>query len=66
MVSVTIAVLAMTAMHEEVHERASQQQQIRKDPQQVRTMFREKEEANDREKYDQHNAPSRAEPTAIF
>jgi len=53
-------------MHEEVHERASQQQQIGKNAEQVRPMFGEKEEANDRQKHHQHNAPSRAEPTAVF
>jgi hypothetical protein len=59
-------VFAVTSMHEEVYERACQQKQIRKNAEQVCPMFCEKEEANDSEKYDQHHAPSRAEPTAIF
>jgi len=57
---------AVTSMHEEVHERASQQKQIGKNAEQVGPMFGEKEEANDSEKHDQHHAPSRAEPSAVF
>jgi len=60
------AVFAVTSMHEEVHEWAGQQKQIRKNAEQVRPVFREKEEADDREKYDQHQTPSRAKPTAVF
>ena len=67
MLPATVAVLAvMTAMHEEVHEWASQQKQIRKNAEQVGTMFGEKEETDDCQKDDQHHAPSRAEPTAVF
>lgn len=66
MLSANTALLAATSMHEEMYERASEQQQIGKDSQQVRTMFREKQEANDRENHHQHNAPSRAEPTAFL
>jgi len=60
------AVFAMSAMHEEVHERARLQKQIRENAEQVRPVFREKEEPNDSEKHDQYNASSRAEPTPVF
>jgi len=53
-------------MHKEVHERTSQQQQIRKNAEQVRPVFREQEEPYDREKHEQHQTPSRAKPTAVF
>jgi hypothetical protein len=59
------ALFAVTSMHEEVHERATQQQQIGKNAEQVRPVFREKEEANDRQKYDQHHASAQAEPSTI-
>lgn len=60
------AVFAMSAMHEEVHERARQQKQIRENAEQVRPVFREKEEPNNRQKDDEHEASSRSEPTAVF
>jgi hypothetical protein len=43
---------------EEVHKRARQQKQIRKNAEQMRPVFREEEEANDRHKHDQHHTPS--------
>jgi hypothetical protein len=60
------AVFVVTAMHEEVHERARQQKQIRKNAEQVRPVFREKEEPNNRQKDDEHYVSSRTEPTAVF
>lgn len=64
--SLTAAAMStVTSMHEEVHERARQQKQIRKNAEQVRPVFCEKEEPNDREERDQHQTPSRAKPTTI-
>ena len=62
---VMATVFAVTAMHEHVHEWASKQQQIGKNAEQVRPMFRKKEEGNDCQEDEEHNASSRAEPTAV-
>ena len=59
------AMFAVTAMHEEVHERAREQKQKRKNAEQVRPMFCQKEEADDGQKDDQHHGSSRAKPTVI-
>jgi hypothetical protein len=63
---ITVSMFPMTAMHEEVHERARQQKQIRKNAEQVRAVFREKEEPNNRQTENEHQARSRIEPTAVF
>ena len=65
MLSATITVLAVTAVHKKVHEWASEQQQIGENSQYVRPMFSEKKRGSDRHKDDQHHAPSRTEPTAV-
>jgi hypothetical protein len=44
----------MTAMHKQVHERARQQKQIRKNAEHVPPEFREKEEPNNRQKDNEH------------
>jgi hypothetical protein len=62
----TAAMFAVTSMHEHVHERTREQQQIRKNSKQMSPLFREQEKGDDREKYDQHDAPSRSKPTAVF
>lgn len=51
-----IPVFAVAAMHEQVHQRTSQQQQIRKNAEYVRSMLREQEEADDCQKPEQHDA----------
>jgi len=56
MSSSTIAVFAVTSMHEHVHEWTCEQQQIRKDAKQVCPMFCKKEEADDCQERQQHNA----------
>jgi hypothetical protein len=52
MASTIVALLAVTSMHEHMDERTGQQQQIRKNAEQMRAMFRKKEEPNNREERD--------------
>jgi hypothetical protein len=43
---------AVPPMHEEMQERAGKDQQIRKNPERMRPVFREKEEGGDQEEAD--------------
>lgn len=66
MFSTTLAVLAVTAVHKEVHEWAGEQQQIGENSKHVRSMFSEKKKGNDRQKDEQHNTSSRLEPSPFL
>jgi hypothetical protein len=65
-ISTTLIVPTMSAMHEQVQQRTSEQQQVGQNAKQVRPVFSEKEERGDGEEDDEHQASSRAKPTAIF
>ena len=65
MCAAVIVVLAVTAMHKEVHERARQEQQVRENPKQVRSVFGKHEEGDDCQEDEQYDASSRTEPTAV-
>jgi len=47
---------AMSVVHEQMHQRAGQQKQVRQYSQQMRTVFREHEESGNREKTIEHPA----------
>lgn len=48
-----LAVIAMSVVHEQMHQRAGQQEQIRQYSQQVRTVFGDEKEGGNRQKCNQ-------------
>ena len=53
-----LAVVTVTVVHEQMHQRAGQQEQVRQYSQEVRTVFREQEEPGNRQKTIEHPARS--------
>jgi hypothetical protein len=51
-----LSLLPMAAMHEQVQQRTSQEQYVRKNAEQVCAMFGKQEEADDHEESQQHDA----------
>jgi hypothetical protein len=53
-----LVIVAMAMMHEHMHQRAGQQEQIRQDSQYMGTVLREQKEPGNREKTIEHPARS--------
>ena len=58
MVPIAFAVPPMSPVHEQVEERAGQQQEVREDPEQMRPVFRDQEERGDRKESEQNRTCS--------
>ena len=66
MIPAVVSVFALTSVHKEMHEGTGEQQQVRKNPEQMSAMFAEEQEGNDCKENEQYDAASRTEPTTLL